>query len=198
MKKPFVLLITGAPGCGKGTQSELIVKKYQLEHLSTGDLLRQEVANATELGQLIESYISQGKLVPDDLIINLLSNKIDALSSVDLNGFILDGFPRTLPQAEELEKMMNQRGMPTDILIDVNVEEKELVQRLLKRGEQSGRTDDNIETIKKRLNVYYTQTQPINRHYQKISKYVKIDGMGTVEDTFGKIREKIEKVVSQK
>ncbi len=198
MKKPLILLITGAPGCGKGTQSKLIVEKYQLHHLSTGELLRKEVADATELGELINSYISKGQLVPDELIISLLAKKIDSLLESQFNGIILDGFPRTLPQAETLEEMMNKREIPTDILVDVNVEENELIDRLLKRGQDSGRADDNLETIKHRLDVYHSQTKPINAHYQGLSKYVKIDGMGTIEDIFGRIENEIEKVVSQK
>ncbi len=198
MKKPLIILITGAPGCGKGTQSELIVEKYQLEHLSTGDLLRKEVAEQTELGQLINSYISKGKLVPDELIINLLFKKIDSLLGNDFNGIILDGFPRTLAQAETLEDMMAKRDISTDILLDVNVKEEELVKRLLKRGEQSGRTDDNLETIKHRLDVYQSQTKPINTYYKELSKYVEIDGIGTIEEIFSRIETEIEKVVTQK
>ncbi len=198
MKKPLILLITGAPGCGKGTQSKLIVEKYQLHHLSTGDLLRKEVDNKTELGQLINQYISIGKLVPDELIINLLAKKIDSLLESEFNGVILDGFPRTLPQAETLEEMMNKKEISTDILVDVSVKEEELIDRLLKRGKDSGRADDNLETIKHRLNVYRSQTQPINDYYQGLSKYVQVDGMGTIEEIFTRIENEVEKIVSLK
>ncbi len=191
----LIVLISGAPGCGKGTQSTLIVEKYNINHLSTGELLRKEVANKTEIGQLVDSYISKGQLVPDDLIIKILSNHLDTLSADKTNGIILDGFPRTLAQAEALEEMMSQRECKTDILLDISVPEEELVKRLLKRGEISGRTDDNLDTIKERLEVYHTKTEPINTYYKDLGKYTKIDGMGTVEQTFERIITEIDQLV---
>ncbi len=191
----LIVLISGAPGCGKGTQSNLIVEKYKINHLSTGDLLRKEVANTTELGKEIDTYISKGQLVPDDLIIKILSNHLDTLCSSTTNGIILDGFPRTLAQAEALEKMMDERNTPTSIMVDVSVPEEELVKRLLKRGEISGRTDDNLETIKERLEVYHTKTEPISSYYKDLKKYTKVDGMGTVEEIFERITKEIDPLV---
>lgn len=180
------VIICGAPGCGKGTQSALIVEKYGLKHLSTGDLLRKEIAEKSELGQVADSYISKGQLVPDEMIINILDKNIEAFGS-DINGIILDGFPRTLAQAEALEVMMSKKGKKIDTLLDLNVEKAELIDRLLKRGITSGRSDDNLETITKRLAVYETQTTPVSDFYKKLGKYSSIQGMGTVDEIFGRI-----------
>jgi len=180
------VIICGAPGCGKGTQSALIVEKYGLKHLSTGDLLRKEIAEKSELGQIADSYISKGQLVPDEMIINILDKNIEAFGS-DINGIILDGFPRTLAQAEALEVMMSKKGKKIDTLLDLNVEKAELIDRLLKRGITSGRSDDNLETITKRLAVYETQTTPVSDFYKKLGKYSSIQGMGTVDEIFDRI-----------
>lgn len=182
------IIICGAPGCGKGTQSELIVEKYNLKHLSTGDLLRKEINEKTELGIVAETYISKGNLVPDSMIIDILTKAIDA-EAANSPGIILDGFPRTVAQAEALEVMLNQRNRETTALLSLQVENRELISRLLKRGETSGRSDDNLETIKKRLQVYETKTAPVNEFYKNSGKYHAIDGMGTVEEIFGRISE---------
>lgn len=180
------IIICGAPGCGKGTQSDLIVEKYKLQHLSTGDLLRKEIAEKTELGIIAESYISKGNLVPDGMIISILSKNIEAFGN-DINGIILDGFPRTLAQAEALEEMMSKNGKKINVLVDLSVEKQELIDRLLKRGETSGRSDDNLETITKRLEVYETQTAPVSSFYKNLNKYADINGMGTIDEIFGRI-----------
>ena len=180
------IIICGAPGCGKGTQSDLIVKKYKLKHLSTGDLLRKEIAEKSELGKTAESYISQGQLVPDTMIIDILSKNVDNQEEGS-NGIILDGFPRTVAQAEALEVMLKNLTKEITTLIDVKVDEEELINRLITRGQTSGRIDDNLETIKKRLTVYQTQTAPVNDFYKKFNKYTSIDGMGTIDDIFGRI-----------
>lgn len=182
------IIICGAPGCGKGTQSELIVEKYNLKHLSTGDLLRKEINEKTELGIVADTYISKGNLVPDSMIIDILTKAIDA-EDANSPGIILDGFPRTVEQAEALEVMLNQRNRETTALLSLQVENRELISRLLKRGETSGRSDDNLETIKKRLQVYETKTAPVNEFYKNSGKYHAIDGMGTVEEIFGRISE---------
>lgn len=180
------IIICGAPGCGKGTQSDLIVEKYKLQHLSTGDLLRKEIAEKSELGIIAESYISKGNLVPDEMIISILSKNIEAFGD-DINGIILDGFPRTVAQAEALEEMMCKNDKEIKVLVDLNVEKQELIDRLLKRGETSGRSDDNLETIAKRLEVYETQTAPVSTFYKNKNKYALINGMGTIDEIFGRI-----------
>ena len=187
------IILCGAPGCGKGTQSEFIVEKYGLTHLSTGDLMRHEVASGSELGQLIESYTSQGQLVPDDVTIQLLEKHIESLPA-DTKGLIFDGFPRTLNQAVQLERLMKKRGDKTAILIDINVPEDEIIRRLLERGKTSGRTDDNLDTIKKRLVVYHDQTRPVDDYYELMDKYVRIQGLGTISGIFGRISRVLDKI----
>jgi len=180
------IIICGAPGCGKGTQSDLIVEKYGLKHLSTGDLLRNEIAKKSALGLEAENYISKGNLVPDKMIFDILSNAI-AEQTKDSKGIILDGFPRNVAQAEALEELMKKLNKETTVLIDLNVEDEELIKRLLIRGETSGRTDDNMETIKKRLEIYITKTAPVSDFYKNKNKYAAINGMGTVDEIFGRI-----------
>jgi len=185
------IILCGAPGCGKGTQSTLLVEKYKLKHLSTGDLLRSEIESKSEVGILADSYISKGNLVPDEMIINILLNKIDALSA-DVAGFILDGFPRTVEQAQALEIAFEERKNKINFLIDIQVDTKELITRLLKRGETSGRSDDNLDTIKKRLQVYETKTAPVNYFYKGLGKYHAINGLGEIDEIFGRISEVID------
>ena len=187
------IILCGAPGCGKGTQSEFIVEKYGLSHLSTGDLMRHEVASGSELGQLIESYTSQGQLVPDDVTIQLLEKHIESLPA-DTKGLIFDGFPRTLNQAVQLERLMKKRGDKTAILIDINVPEDEIIRRLIERGKTSGRSDDNLDTIKKRLVVYHDQTRPVDDYYELMDKYVRIQGLGTISGIFGRISRVLDKI----
>jgi len=180
------IIICGAPGCGKGTQSDLIVEKYKLKHLSTGSLLRKEIRAKSELGLIAEGYISKGNLVPDNMIIDILSNVIDKQDK-EIKGIILDGFPRTVPQAEALEELFDKRNKKIDVLIDLKVDDRELINRLLIRGETSGRSDDNLETIKKRLEVYNIKTAPVSDYYKTLNKYAAIDGMGSVEEIFERI-----------
>jgi len=180
------IIICGAPGCGKGTQSDLIVEKYGLKHLSTGDLLRSEIAEKSELGKEAESYISKGNLVPDKMIFDILSKAI-AEQTKNSNGIILDGFPRNVAQAEALEELMASLKKETTVLLDMHVDNQELITRLLKRGETSGRSDDNMDTIKKRLEIYHTKTAPVSDFYKNKNKYAAIDGMGTIDEIFGRI-----------
>jgi adenylate kinase len=186
------IIIFGAPGSGKGTQSENLIKKYNLAHISTGDVLRAEMKSGTELGKLAENYISKGQLVPDDVVIGMLANVLD--SKKDASGVIFDGFPRTIPQSEALEKMLEERGQEVSIVVSLEVDEPELIDRLIKRGQQSGRSDDNLETIKSRLDVYKNQTSPLKEHYKNTGKLASIKGVGTVEEIFGLIAEAVDKV----
>lgn len=180
------VIICGAPGCGKGTQSAMIVEKYKLKHISTGELLRKEIAGKTDLGIEIENYISTGNLVPDQMIIEILMKAFNA-EAENGHGIILDGFPRTVAQAEILESMLKGTDKETTVLLDIQVDNHELISRLLKRGETSGRSDDNLETIKKRLKVFETKTAPVNYYYKTLGKYVAIDGMGTENEVFNRI-----------
>ena len=180
------IILCGAPGCGKGTQSKLIVDKYKLMHLSTGDLLRNEIKSNSDLGKIVESYICNGNFVPDDMIIDILEKTIDNMPK-NSEGIILDGFPRTVNQAETLEIMLKNRNTDTDILIDIIVDEDELINRLIARGLTSGRADDNLEIIKKRLEVYHEKTEPVSNFYKNLNKYASIDGMGTIDDIFKRI-----------
>ena len=147
------IVIFGAPGSGKGTQSDRIVEKYGLNHISTGDVLRAEIKNGTELGKTAKGYIDQGQLIPDELMIDILASVFDSFK--DSKGVIFDGFPRTIAQAEALKKMLAERNQAVSVMLDLEVPEEELMTRLIKRGQQSGRADDNEETIKKRLVVYH-------------------------------------------
>jgi adenylate kinase len=185
------IIIFGAPGSGKGTQSENLIKKYNLAHISTGDVLRAEMKNGTELGKLAEGYISKGQLVPDDVVIGMLANVLD--SKKDAPGVIFDGFPRTIAQGEALEKMLKERGQDVSVVVSLEVDEPELIDRLIKRGQQSGRSDDNLETIKSRLDVYKSQTSPLKEHYKNSGKLASIKGVGTVEEIFDLIADAVDK-----
>ncbi|MDR1221925.1 MAG: adenylate kinase [Tannerella sp.] len=187
------IVIFGSPGSGKGTQSDLIKERYRLAHISTGEVLRKEMKNETELGKTAGRYIDKGQLVPDDLICDMLDKILDRLPE-DAKGVIFDGFPRTIPQAEALENILRKRGWEVSILLDLQVEEDELVKRLTERGKSSGRTDDNAETIKSRLKVYHMQTAPLAEYYKKNGKHVAITGTGTVENIFHRITEAVDTV----
>jgi adenylate kinase len=185
------IVIFGAPGSGKGTQSEILIEKYGLFHISTGDLLRGHIKNGTELGRIADSYISKGQLIPDQLMFDILADVIDA-NTATAKGFILDGFPRTINQAEELKKFFNQRGLKINAVVGLEVPEQELIDRLIKRGEQSGRSDDNLETITKRLDVYHNQTLPIREFYVNEGCYCPIHATGSIDEIFGRIASAID------
>ena len=186
------IVIFGAPGSGKGTQSERIVEKYGINHISTGDVLRAEIKNGTELGKTAKGYIDQGQLIPDELMIDILASVFDSFK--DSKGVIFDGFPRTIAQAEALKKMLAERGQDVSIMVDLDVPEEELMVRLIKRGKDSGRADDNEETIKKRLHVYHSQTAPLKDWYKNEKKYQHINGLGTMEGIFADICEAVDKL----
>lgn len=180
------LVIFGAPGSGKGTQSEKLIDKYGLEHISTGDVLRKEIKNETELGKIAKGYIDQGQLVPDNLIIAMLAKVYDAFGN-EHKGVIFDGFPRTIPQAEALRDMLDDRGHKVAAMLELDVPEEELIKRLVKRGIESGRSDDNEETIKKRLTVYHQQTSPLIDWYAQEGIRHHINGLGELDRIFADI-----------
>ena len=182
----FNLVIFGAPGSGKGTQSKKLIDRYGLTHISTGEVLRSQIAAGTELGKIADSYISKGHLIPDDLMVDILASEVDRLRPTS-NGFIFDGVPRTIPQADALKKMLEQRGEEVHSVIGLEVADEELMERLIKRGAESGRADDNPETIGNRLKVYHSTTSPLRDYYNKEGKYTPIHGSGQVEDIFSNI-----------
>ncbi len=186
------IVIFGAPGSGEGPQSERIVEKYGINHISTGDVLRAEIKNGTELGKTAKGYIDQGQLIPDELMIDILASVFDSFK--DRKGVIFDGFPRTIAQAEALKKMLAERGQDVSVMVDLDVPEEELMVRLIKRGKDSGRADDNEETIKKRLHVYHSQTAPLIDWYKNEKKYQHINGLGTMEGIFAEICEAVDKL----
>ena len=179
------IILCGAPGSGKGTQSDFIVEKYGLQHLSTGDVLRAEIKSGSALGQEIDAIISKGNLVPDEKMIALIENFIASLPA-DSKGVIFDGFPRTVEQAEALTVLLKKYKMEA-VMLDMIVDEQEVITRLINRGKTSGRADDNEETIKKRLEVYHRQTQPVATYYLHHDNYFAINGNNTMEDVFAQI-----------
>lgn len=189
------LIIFGAPGSGKGTQSERLVERYGLHHISTGDLLRDHIKRGTELGKVADALISHGNLIPDELMLDILARELDAHPGVE--GVIFDGFPRTIPQAEELTKILEKRGTKVHAVVGLEVPEEELTDRLIKRGIASGRSDDNAETIAKRLEVYHRQTQPLKEFYNRRQAYYPIHGSGSVDDIFKSITDVIDRIQNE-
>lgn len=186
------LVIFGAPGSGKGTQSERIIERYGLYHISTGEVLRDNIARGTELGKIADSYISKGNLIPDELMLQVLEKTIDDNPALIQKGVIFDGFPRTIPQAEALEEMLLRHGTKLHSVIGLEVPEDELVNRMLLRGKDSGRADDNAETIKTRLNVYHKRTEPLRQFYTDRGSYHAVDGSGDVSKIFADIANHID------
>lgn len=175
------IVLFGPPGAGKGTQSERLKEKYELVHLSTGDIFRANIKGETELGKLAKSYIDKGQLVPDEVTIGLLGSELDKHKGA--NGFIFDGFPRTTAQAEALDSLMTEHATSIHMMLALDVPEEELKQRLLKRAETSGRADDaNLEVIQNRIDVYKAETAPVKEFYSAQGKFSKIDGLGSIED----------------
>jgi adenylate kinase len=177
------IVIFGAPGSGKGTQSDLMIEHYGLGHISTGDVLREEIKKGTELGKTAQRYIDGGNLIPDDLMVSILAKVYDGFGRGH-KGVIFDGFPRTIPQAEALKQMLSERGDKVAAMLELDVPEDELMKRLLLRGQQSGRADDNEETIKKRLVVYHSQTQPLIEWYRQEGIHHHINGLGELDRIF--------------
>ena len=186
------IVIFGAPGSGKGTQSDKIIDRYKLFHISTGDVLRDHIRRGTDLGKIAKGYIDQGQLVPDELIIDILAQVLDENKEHTRQGVIFDGFPRTIPQAEALEQLLADRGMRVDAVVGLEVPEDELIKRILLRGQMSGRADDNEETARKRLEVYHNQTSPLKAYYEERGKYKTINGLGAIDDIFASISDTLD------
>lgn len=187
------IVIFGAPGSGKGTQSELTAKKYGLKHVSTGELLRSEIKAGSELGKIADSFISFGNLVPDEIMIGVLEDLIK--KNLDQKGFVLDGFPRTLPQGIALDQKLQKNGLGISAVFSLEVDEEELISRLLNRGRNSGRSDDNRQTIESRLQVYHQQTEPVKEYYAKQNKLTYIKGKGSINDIFKSIEQVIDNLM---
>jgi adenylate kinase len=188
----FNLILFGPPGSGKGTQSEKLIAKYGLKHLSTGDLLRYEINLQTPLGKEAQSFMDKGQLVPDEVVIGMISSALDANPAA--KGFLFDGFPRTSAQAKALDKLLELKNAPIVVMLALDVSEEELVKRLLKRGQTSGRSDDNNENvIRARIVEYKTKTAMVADYYKDFNKVEMVKGEGTVNEIFDRLCEEIDK-----
>ncbi len=188
------ILIFGPPGSGKGTQSVKLAEKFNLLHLSTGDMLRAEIAGGTDLGKRMSSTMSRGELVPDDVVIDMIAHKID--HSTGNAGFLFDGFPRTVGQTIALEEMLNERGMKIDSMLLLDVDHDELVKRLVGRAELSDRPDDkNPVVIENRIEVYREKTEPIINYCREKGLYQPVNGMGTIEEIFERLSDKLKRLL---
>ncbi len=187
----FNLILFGPPGSGKGTQSEKLIGKYGLKHLSTGDLLRSEIAQQTPLGMEAKKIMDKGQLVPDEVVIGMISSSLDA--NPDAKGFLFDGFPRTAAQAEALDKLLQLKNTSIAVMIALEVTEEELVKRLLKRGQTSDRSDDtNENVIRERIAVYHSKTAAVADYYKAFNKVVFLKGEGTIEEILERISKEID------
>ena len=185
------LILFGPPGSGKGTQAEKLEEKYQLHHISTGDLFRQEIRNHTELGELAKSYMDKGNLVPDEITIRMLKNKLQSFT--DGMGFLLDGFPRTDEQAVALDQLMQELDLEITALLALEVPQDEVITRILNRGKTSGRSDDNDpDIIRNRFKTYEEITCPVFKHYKLQGKTIKVNGVGKIDEIFERLCQEIE------
>lgn len=192
----FNLILFGPPGSGKGTQSEKLITKYHLKHLSTGDLLRSEISKKTKLGLEAKKYMDKGNLVPDEVVIGMINDALD--NNPDVAGFLFDGFPRTAVQAEELDKLLKKKKSCIDVMLALNVSENELIKRLIKRGETSGRSDDNNEqVIKARIAEYHKKTAAVAEHYKQAHKVIMVKGEGSVEEIFNRLSKEMDRLMKQ-
>jgi adenylate kinase len=193
----FNLILFGPPGSGKGTQSQKIIEHYNLVHLSTGDLLRREIAAKTPLGLEAARLMEKGQLVPDEVVIGMIDSSIE--NNPNAKGFLFDGFPRTLAQALALDKLLALKKTSISKVLALNVSEEELVRRLLKRGEISDRPDDRDEAIiRKRFKVYKNETEVVGQHYKELEKFELVNGEGSVDEIFTALRNSIEKELAAK
>lgn len=187
------IVLFGAPGCGKGTQAQRLKSHYGIEHVSTGEVIRDEIRRGTELGRSMESYIKAGKLAPDEVVIGMIANYVAA--HLDAKGCIYDGFPRTTVQAEEFDKLLARHGLKVDLMVDIHVPEEELIQRILLRGRDSGRADDaSEEVIQGRLDIYRERTAVVSDYYAAQGKYAAVNGTGTMEQVFARITDVIDQL----
>ena len=188
----FNIILFGPPGSGKGTQSEKLVSQYQLKHLSTGDLLRSEIAAQTALGMAAKGFMNEGKLVPDEVVIGMIDSCID--SNSEAKGFLFDGFPRTVAQAKALDELLAKKSSSISTVLFLQVNEEELIKRLVKRGETSGRADDADPVVqRKRQDVYKNETLPVSEYYKQFNKVVNIVGEGSIDDIFHSLCTEINK-----
>lgn len=187
------LILFGPPGAGKGTQAEFLIETFNLIHLSTGDLLRSQIAEGTKLGLEAKSYMDKGELVPDEIVIGMIKSKLE--DKRDAAGFIFDGFPRTVAQAQALDVLLNENKTPVSGMLCLDVEKQELIDRLLNRGKTSGRSDDQDESIiNNRITVYHEKTAPLKEYYAAQGKHFSINGIGSIEDIAGRLKSVVEKL----
>lgn len=185
------IVLFGPPGAGKGTQSEYLIEHYGLVHLATGDLLRSEIEKGSELGRKAKDIMDRGELVPDEVVIGMIRSRIE--ENPNAKGFIFDGFPRTKEQAEALDELLQEKGTGITLMLALDVDEEELLQRLLKRGAESGRSDDQDETtIRNRIREYEKKTAPLKEYYQEQGKFRSIEGVGSIDEIFGRITEAVD------
>lgn len=190
----FNLVLFGPPGAGKGTQAEKLIKKYGFNHISTGEVIREQIRKGTELGLSVQSYIEKGLLAPDELVINIIADYV--ASHKDAKGNIFDGFPRTTVQAEAFDKIMNGNGTPVSVMLSLEVPDEELVKRLLLRGKESGRADDSNESvIRNRINVYKAQTAVVADYYKPQGKFRAVNGLGTIDEIFDRLCKEIDSLL---
>lgn len=189
----FNLILFGPPGSGKGTQSTNLIQTYGLQHLSTGDLLRDEISRETNLGLEAKKFMDAGQLVPDAVVIGMIGSKLD--EHPNARGFIFDGFPRTTAQAEALDNLLDLKKTSISVLLSLEVPEDELKKRLILRGEVSGRSDDNEEVIQNRIAEYRAKTEPVANYYETQGKLERIKGVGSIDEIFGLLRSQVEKFI---
>ena len=187
----FNLVLFGPPGAGKGTQAEKLIEKYGFNHISTGEVIREQIRKGTELGRSVQSYIEKGQLAPDGLVIDIIADYV--AKHKDAKGNIFDGFPRTTVQAKAFDEIMEKNGTPVSVMLSLEVPDEELVKRLLLRGKESGRADDSNEGgIRDRIDVYKAQTAVVADHYKPQGKHRAVNGLGTIDEIFGRLCQEIE------
>ena len=185
------LILLGPPGAGKGTQAEKVIEKYGVNHISTGEVIREQIRKGTELGRSVQSYIEKGQLAPDGLVIDIIADYV--AKHKDAKGNIFDGFPRTTVQAKAFDEIMEKNGTPVSVMLSLEVPDEELVKRLLLRGKESGRADDSNEgVIRDRIDVYKAQTAVVADHYKPQGKHRAVNGLGTIDEIFGRLCQEIE------